>query len=75
MRPLPTVRRVFPLAQGAVADAARDSDLFTEYDGRARAGLARPARLGAAVSPTSLEDLAKCPFRYFSSGARPRSDR
>ena len=31
---LPAVRRGFPaLAQGAVAEAARDSDVFTEYDG------------------------------------------
>jgi RecB family exonuclease len=65
---VPDVRDGFPgLAQGAVAEAARDSDTFTEYDGFVpEAGpLLDPRRPGAVVSPTSLEELAKCPFRYF----------
>ena len=65
---LAAVRDGFPgLAQGAVAEAARESDVFTEYDGWVpEAGpLLDPRRPGAVVSPTSLEELAKCPFRYF----------
>ncbi|HKA63313.1 MAG TPA: PD-(D/E)XK nuclease family protein, partial [Methylomirabilota bacterium] len=65
---VPAVREGFQgLAQGAVAEAARDSDVFTEYDGFVpEAGpLLDPRRPGAVVSPTSLEELAKCPFRYF----------
>jgi ATP-dependent helicase/nuclease subunit B len=65
---LPVVREAFPaLAQGEVAEAARTSDLFTAYDGLVpEAGpLLDPRVSGAAVSPTSLESLAKCPFAYF----------
>lgn len=65
---LPAVREGFPaLAQGAAAEAARESDAFTAYDGFVpEAGpILDPRVSGAAVSPTSLEDLAKCPFRYF----------
>jgi ATP-dependent helicase/nuclease subunit B len=65
---LPAVREGFPaLAQGAVAEAARDSDVFTMYDGLVpEAGpILDPRASGAVMSPTSLEDLAKCPFRYF----------
>jgi ATP-dependent helicase/nuclease subunit B len=62
------VRAAFPsLARGAAAEAARDSDDFTPYDGFVpEAGPALDPRASrAAVSPTSLEDLAKCPFRHF----------
>ncbi len=62
------VREAFPaLEQGALAEAARASDVFTEYDGLVpEAGpLLDPRVSGAVVSPTSLEELAKCPFRYF----------
>jgi ATP-dependent helicase/nuclease subunit B len=65
---VPAVRDGFPaLAQGAVAEAARDSDAFTEYDGFVPEAGPRldPRRPGAVVSPTSLEALATCPFRYF----------
>ena len=65
---LPAVHDAFPaLAQGAKAETARDSDTFTEYDGLVpEAGsVLDPRASGAVVSPTSLEDLAKCPFRYF----------
>jgi ATP-dependent helicase/nuclease subunit B len=65
---LPAVREGFPaLAQGAAAEAARASETFTAYDGLVpEAGLRLDPRVsGTVVSPTSLEDLAKCPFRYF----------
>ena len=65
---LPFVREGFPaLAQGAVAEAARDSDVFTAYDGLVpEAGpILDPRVSGAAASATGLEDLSKCPFRYF----------
>jgi len=65
---LPAVREGFPaLAQGAAAEAARNSDEFTPYDGLVPGAGPRldPRVSGATVSPTSLEDLAKCPFRYF----------
>jgi RecB family exonuclease len=58
----------FPgLAAGRVAEAARASDAFTAYDGFVPEAGARldPRVSGAVVSPTSLEELAKCPFRYF----------
>ncbi len=62
------VREGFPaLARGTIAEAARDSDVFTAYDGLVPEAGPRldPRVSAAAVSPTSLEDLAKCPFRYF----------
>ncbi len=65
---LPAVREGFPaLARGAAAEAARASDAFTAYDGLVPEAGPRldPRASGAAVSPTSLEELAKCPFRYF----------
>jgi ATP-dependent helicase/nuclease subunit B len=65
---LPAVREGFPdLARGAAAEAARASDAFTAHDGLVpEAGRRLDPRVsGAVVSPTSLEDLAKCPFRYF----------
>jgi ATP-dependent helicase/nuclease subunit B len=65
---LPAVREGFPdLARGAAAEAARASDAFTAHDGLVPEAGPRldPRVSGAVVSPTSLEDLAKCPFRYF----------
>jgi len=65
---VPAVHDGFPaLARGGVAEAARDSDAFTEYDGFVPEAGPRldPRVSGEAVSPTSLEDLAKCPFRHF----------
>ena len=65
---LPAVREGFPdLARGAAAEAARASDAFTVHDGLVPEAGPRldPRVSGAVVSPTSLEDLAKCPFRYF----------
>jgi len=56
-----------PLAQGVTAEAARDSDQFTEYDGYVpEAGpVLDPAQDGRVVSPTQLEKAAECPFRHF----------
>lgn len=71
------VLRAFPsLALGVRAEAARDSDLFTEFDGHvAVAGpVLDPSRTGRIVSATTLEDAAKCPFRFFlrqGLGVRP----
>ena len=65
---LPMVGAGFPaLAQGAAAETRRGSDEFTEYDGLVpEAGPHLDPRVsGTAVSPTSLETLAGCPFRYF----------
>ena len=62
------VLAAFPsLAQGVVAEAARDSADFTEYDGfvpeaGAELDLAQDGRV---VSPTQLEKAAACPFRHF----------
>jgi ATP-dependent helicase/nuclease subunit B len=63
-----SIRDAFPaLAAGEDAEAARESEAFTAYDGLVpEAGPKLDPRVsGTAVSPTSLEDLAKCPFRYF----------
>lgn len=65
---LPAVHDGFPvLARGRAAEAARDSVDFTAYDGLVPEAGPRldPRVSGAPVSPTSLEELAKCPFRYF----------
>ena len=62
------VSEAFPwLARGEAAEAARASDAFTIYDGFVPAAGAHldPRRSGLAVSPTRLERLAGCPFRYF----------
>ena len=62
------VYSAFPwLARGEAAEAARDSDAFTIYDGFVRDAGPRldPRQSGRAVSATSLESLAACPFRYF----------
>jgi len=62
------IRAAFPaLAAGEVAEAARESAAFTAFDGLVPEAGPRldPRAPGVVVSPTSLEDLAKCPFRYF----------
>jgi ATP-dependent helicase/nuclease subunit B len=62
------VDKAFPwLKTGALAEAKRASAEFTEFDGYIPAacdGLDF-RRNGKAVSPSALEDLAKCPFGYF----------
>jgi ATP-dependent helicase/nuclease subunit B len=67
----------FPsLQMGLDAQAARDGDEFTEYDGFVPyAGAALdPGWTGSLVSATTLEEAAKCPFRFFvrnGLGVRP----
>ena len=62
------VSAAFPnVERGLAATRGRASDAFTGFDGFApEAGAALdPTRRGRAVSPTTLEDTAKCPFRFF----------
>jgi ATP-dependent helicase/nuclease subunit B len=86
-RALPAVHGAFPwLAEGERAETARDSRLFTPYDGLVpeAAAVLDPRRSGRAAAPTALEMLAQCPFRYFLErglgleaidGAQPDRDR
>jgi ATP-dependent helicase/nuclease subunit B len=73
----PGILRAFPsLARGRRAEAARDADVFTEFDGHVAAAgpLLDPTRSGRAVSATTLEQAASCPFRFFLEqglGVRP----
>ena len=65
---LDAVLAAFPsLAQGARAEAARQSETFTVFDGFVPPAGPRldPRVSGRAVSPTMLERLAGCPFRHF----------
>jgi ATP-dependent helicase/nuclease subunit B len=65
---VPTVEAAFPaLARGRTAETARDAADFSVYDGLVLAAGARldPRTSGRPVSPTNLEKLAACPFRYF----------
>ena len=62
------IHGAFPmLARGEAAEAARESDEFTAWDGLVPEAGPRldPRVSGIPVSATSLEELAKCPFRYF----------
>jgi ATP-dependent helicase/nuclease subunit B len=64
----PAVRAAFPaLARGEAAETARDRFAFTEYDGWVPdAGpLLDPCAPDRIVSATTLEALARCPFRHF----------
>ena len=76
----PAVLRAFPdLAEGEKAERARESDQFTHYDGwvPAAGALLDPRLSGRLMSPTSLEKLAACPFRYFLQqglGIEPSED-
>jgi len=64
---VPLVEAAFPaLARGRVAETARDAADFTVYDGLvAAASRLDPRASGTPVSPTNLEKLATCPFRFF----------
>ena len=58
----------FPsLAAGVQADNARASSAFTEFDGNVPAAgpVLDPCGPDVVVSPTQLEEAAKCAFRYF----------
>ncbi len=62
------VRRAYPwLADGARAEAERESEAFTSWDGRvsAAAGDLDPRRTKRPLSASRLEKLAKCPRMYF----------
>ncbi len=80
LRARPLVLAAFPgLAEGEQAEAARASDAFTPYDGWVPAAgpALDPRSSGRAVSPTSLEGLATCPFQYFlrrGLGIKPVED-
>ncbi len=65
---LEAVRAAFAsLARGAQAETARESPAFTPYDGFVPAAGPRldPRDSGRPVSPTTLELLSACPFRFF----------
>jgi len=61
------VLRQYPALQaGVTAQAARQSDAFTAYDGHVpEAGKVLDPCAGGVVSATQLEDAAECPFRHF----------
>ena len=55
------------LQAGAAAAEARNADKFTEFDGYVPAAgpVLDPCANELVISPTQLEDAAKCPFRHF----------
>jgi RecB family exonuclease len=64
----PLVREIYPhLDDGHRAEAARESEEFTVYDGWIRSGTPEldPRESGEPQSASRLETLAECPFRYF----------
>lgn len=64
----PLVRALYPhLEDGQRAEAARDSEEFTIWDGWVRGGTPEldPRGSGEPQSASRLETLAQCPFRYF----------
>jgi RecB family exonuclease len=75
------VTSAFPsIGRGREAAAQRSSDAFTEYDGYVpeAGGVLDPCADGVALSVTTLQDAASCPFRFFLKrglGVRPVEDR
>jgi ATP-dependent helicase/nuclease subunit B len=71
----------FPaVARGRLAEQARASDAFTEYDGLVHDAGAEldPCANGASYSVTELESAAGCPYRFFLKrglGVRPLEER
>jgi len=64
----PYVLRQFPaLAQGIRAEEERQAPAFGEYDGFVPAAgkVLDPCARERPVSPTQLQTVAECPFRYF----------
>jgi RecB family exonuclease len=64
------------LAAGERAEAARDSEAITEWDGRINVPAAEidPRCTGRTYSPSGLEKMASCPFGWFLDrvlGIRP----
>jgi hypothetical protein len=63
----PSVLRQFPaLAQGIRAEEARQAPAFGEYDGFVPAAgkVLDPCSYERPVSPSQLQTVAECPFRY-----------
>jgi RecB family exonuclease len=75
------VDAAFPnIARGRTAEAQRDSDTFTEFDGYVpQAGsVLDPSSPQNVYSVTELEKAAECPFRFFLKrglGLRPVNER
>jgi ATP-dependent helicase/nuclease subunit B len=64
----PALRALHPhLEEGHRAETARDSDVFTVYDGWISSGTPEldPRVTGKPQSASRLQELAKCPFSYF----------
>ena len=62
------IHRAYPwLADGAHAEAERDSDRFTKYDGKIGPNpqVFDPRVNGTIVSCSRITSLAACPYRYF----------
>ncbi len=56
------------LARGRAAGVARESDVFTVYDGRVEdlgAELDPAGPAGSGMSATALQTIGKCPLQYF----------
>lgn len=67
-RSRPAVFRQYPsLGAGGLAREARDSVVFTEFDGYvpAAGAVLDPCSNELVISPTQLEAAAECPFRHF----------
>lgn len=67
-RAQPALAAAYPaLARGGEAERAREGEAFTEFDGlvAVAAGALDPRRRPSGISPTALEELATCPFRFF----------
>jgi ATP-dependent helicase/nuclease subunit B len=65
---MPAVARAFPgIGQGLTAEAARESESFTAYDGFVPAAGVDldPRKAGHVYSASGLERFARCPFRFF----------
>ena len=64
----PDVRIAHPgIAQGERAQAARDSDAITEWDGKVnvKPEAIDPRLSGRVISASQMERMAKCPFGWF----------
>jgi RecB family exonuclease len=78
---LAAVSAAFPaMARGLQADASRESDALTEFDGLVpdAGAVLDPCAPGVAYSVTDLEGAAACPFRFFLKrglGIRPLESR
>ncbi|HXZ83291.1 MAG TPA: PD-(D/E)XK nuclease family protein [Acidimicrobiales bacterium] len=53
------------LASGSRAAAARGARSFGRFAGRLEDGAGADGLVGSVLSPTTLEEFAVCPFRYF----------